>query len=316
MKRIAFVIPAVIAGVAGWRLFGSFRGWVGPVHVVVSALLAATAVAMPLLVRRARLSIALATGLLAAQLGIIVTTLAGVHWTRVTLFGDARVACAVGAALAIACVGLVRTRLWGRWLAVALGAVSIVSSGINAMAYWKVTAHPDPAIQLWSVTIYEQAWVFWVSVLGGALTVALLAPAAVRERFLQRAAGSTWTSGDRLVGLLRVTLIAAFAAIPMLLVYAWLQPIVPATRTSALVLAAALAVAGVLAVRGRVVGALLLVLAGVGLLAQAAVTGVEASDRSIALYYAVFWVPAGLLALACGARLAGPTLRLLRRPPE
>jgi hypothetical protein len=101
----------------------------------------------------------------------------------------------------------------------------------------------------------------------------------------------------------------------MLLVYAWLQPIAPETRTTAFVLAAALAVGGVLAVRGKLAGALVLVVAGIGLVAQTAITALDTpvAERQIALYYAVFWLPAGALALACGVRMVRPTLRLLLR---
>ncbi len=60
-------------------------------------------------------------------------------------------------------------------------------------------------------------------------------------------------------------ILTAFAAVPMLLVYAWVQPIVPATQTTAVVLAALLALGAILAVRGKLVGALMLVLAGAGL---------------------------------------------------
>jgi hypothetical protein len=313
MKRVLLVLPLLFVGIASWRLFGSYRGWVGPIHLVISAMLGSAALVAPFVATRPRAAIGVVGGLLAAQLAIVATTLAGIHWTTIQLFPDARLACAVAVTLVIALLGLARTGLWGRWLALALGAVGVVSSGLNTISWWHATAHAELLYPSWSVATFEQAWVLWVSVIGGTMIVALLVQPAVRQRFAARATGSTWTSNDRLVGLLRATLIAGFAAIPMLLVYAWLQPIVPATQTTALVLAGGLAIAGVLVVRGWVVGALLLVGCGMGLLAQTAVTVIETQQRGIAAYYAVFWVPAGLLAVACGARMVGPTLRLLRR---
>ena len=108
-------------------------------------------------------------------------------------------------------------------------------------------------------------------------------------------------------------LVTAFAAAPMLLVYAWLQPIVPATRVTAIVLAIALTLGTVITVRGKLVGAFVLVLAGLGMLAQSAVTFAGAgAQRGIAGYYLVFWLPAAVCAIVCGVRLAGPTWRLLR----
>jgi hypothetical protein len=113
---------------------------------------------------------------------------------------------------------------------------------------------------------------------------------------------------------LRLALIAAFLAVPMLLVYAWMQPIVPATATTAVVLAAALAIAGTLAVRGKLIGAILLVAAGCGLAAQAIATTALAPDdvRKLTYYYDVFWAPAALLAIVCGVLMVRPMLRLLR----
>jgi peptidoglycan/LPS O-acetylase OafA/YrhL len=114
--------------------------------------------------------------------------------------------------------------------------------------------------------------------------------------------------------MVRPMLVTAFAAAPMLLVYAWLQPIVPETRVTAIILTIALAAGAVVTVRGKLVGAFVLVLAGLGLLVQSAVTLAHAPDaqRGIAGYYLVFWLPAAVCAIVCGVRLAGPTWRLLR----
>jgi hypothetical protein len=104
-------------------------------------------------------------------------------------------------------------------------------------------------------------------------------------------------------------------AVPMLLVYAWMQPIVPATVVPAQLVAAVLTLGVAAAARGRVLGALLLVVGGAGLLVVTAATyfGAEAGTTRVASYYVVFWLPAALTSLACAGLLAGPVLRLLRR---
>jgi hypothetical protein len=231
------------------------------------------------------------------------------------LFPDRRLAIVVGAALVLAVVGLVARRTWARWLGLALGAVGTLSGGLNAIHYWPVTGAVDPAHVEWSMQMYLTTWVLLVSAIGGALVVLNLASPAVREACAAKSRDPAWSSDHGLLRSLRAMVVSAFAAVPMLLVYAWLQPIVPATRDSALALAAALALGGILAVRGKVIGALLLVISGGGLLAQTAITALDAApdQRGIAGYYAVFWLPAAALAIVCGVRLAGPMLRLLRR---
>ena len=302
MVPIALALPILTA--VAWLHLAGYRAWIGPVHLTVSVVIGALALAAPLLVWRRwqRASIAGAMFLLAAQLAILVLTLSGVKLVGPTLFPSTRVAVAVGIVIALALGGLAAGRIWGRWLGIALGVTGMLSGGLNAIGFWSVTDHPLAAYPEWSMRTYEQAWLFWVSLLGGALITVLLA----RVRFADT---TTWASRHRL---LRTTVMASFVAMPMLLVYAWIQPVVPATQTTAVVLAGVLALAGALTVRGKLAGALLLVLAGAGLVAQTAATVALASEPGLATYYAVFWAPAGLLAIACGVRLARPTLRLLR----
>jgi hypothetical protein len=145
---------------------------------------------------------------------------------------------------------------------------------------------------------------------GGALIVTSLVLA--RPAFTAPAA---WTRPDPVMRALRLSVIASFVAVPMLLVYAWIQPIVPATATTAVVLAAALALGATLALRGKLVGALLLVVSGAGLLGQTLASALLAEgpqQGAVIGYYAVFWTPAAVLALVTGALMVRPTLRLLR----
>lgn len=301
MVLLALVLP-VLTAVACWHL-GSYMAWIGPVHLVGSIPVALLALVAPLLVwkRWQRASIAGAVFLLGAQLTVLALTWGGVKLLGVTLFPSSRVAAVVAIVMALSIGGLLAGRIWGRWLGIALGMTGVLSGGLNAIGYWSVTRAPQLAWPEWSRQTYEQAWLFWISLIGGALIVVLLARVKLADT-------TTWASRHRL---LRTTVMAAFVAMPMLLVYAWLQPVVPATQVSAIVLAAVLALAGALTVRGKLAGALLLVLAGVGLLVQTAVTLAKAHEPWLAGYYAVFWAPCGLLAIACGVRLARPTLRLL-----
>jgi hypothetical protein len=301
MVLLALALP-LLTGLAAWRL-ASYTAWIGPVHVVASIVVAALAVVAPVIVWRRwqKASVAGAVFLLGVQLAILGLSLGGVKLIGPTLFPSTRVAVVVAVVLAMAIGGLLCRRIWGRWLAIALAVTGVMSAAFNTAAFWSVTARPQLAWPAWSAQMYEQAWLYWVTLIGSALIIVLLARVRLSDT-------TSWASQHRL---LRATVIAAFIAMPMLLVYAWIQPVVPATKTSAIVLAAALALAGTLTVRGKLAGALLLVLAGAGLLAQTAVTLAKAHDLGIAGYYAAFWAPCGLLAIACGVKLARPTLRLM-----
>lgn len=162
---------------------------------------------------------------------------------------------------------------------------------------------------------YSFALAFQIA--GALLVIANLAGCAVRERF-ERGASAVWTSPDPALRWLRWTIMLHFAAIPMLLVYAWMQPIVSTTTTLAVILAGLLSMSVALAVAGKVIGALGLILGGLGLLAHTGLTVCGAYEQSaaigqIALYYTVFWAPAGVCAAMCGVRLARPVLRMLQR---
>ncbi|HEY1558840.1 MAG TPA: hypothetical protein VGF94_28650, partial [Kofleriaceae bacterium] len=279
MKRASWTLAllAVLATAVAWyRLFHQGDAWARWPHwgamIGLSVLGVATLAAGT---RHAKVGIAVACTLLGVQAALIACSLAGVHVLAADVFPNARLASVVGVVVVLAMFGLVRRRVWGRWLGAALGAQGAVSGGLNAYWYWKVDAAGN---------LREWECIMWVTAIGGALILANAAALATPSH------DTTWSSRDRLIGLLRATIIAAFVAGLMLLVYAWLQPIAPETRTTAFVLAAALAVGGVLAVRGKLAGALVLVVAGIGLVAQTAITALDTpvAERQIALYYAVF----------------------------
>lgn len=110
-------------------------------------------------------------------------------------------------------------------------------------------------------------------------------------------------------------MIASFLAVPMLIVYAWMQPLAPQTATTAVTLAAALTTGAVLGVRGKVIGALLLVVAGLGLAAQTIATVMLAHDLRIAICYVAFWAPGALISIVTGCLLVRLTPRLSSRLP-
>lgn len=318
MRRILVVLSLVLAAVVAlaWhRLYGTTTAWATPVTVTISALLAAGALGTIVATWRssAKLHLTLAVGLLGAQLVIIASRLAGMRIVAYDLFPDAKLAIVVAGCLVLSIYGLIRHRVWGRWLAIALGATGAVSGGINTLHFWAVTAGPNPEFFDWSMQMHLAAWVLWVGTIGGLMVVLNLASPAVGAAIAARTRDATWTAPTREARWVRATIITALAAVPMLLVYAWLQPIVPATKTSALVLAAALAIGATAAIRGKLAGALILVVAGVGLIAQTVftATGVSSEMNRVALYYAIFWLPAAITAIGAGTALAKPVWRLL-----
>jgi hypothetical protein len=210
-------------------------------------------------------------------------------------------------------MGLVRRQMWARWLYLALGAAAIGSGGLNLINYWKASGQVDPLHAAWSLVVIEQTWGFAVSVVAGVMIVACLAPFGAA--FSAGRSHTAWTSDAAVVRTLRLLVIAGLVAIPMLLVYAWIQPLVPATRPTALFLAGVLTIGVVLAVRGMVAGALVLTVGGLGLAAQTAATSLLATGATQATsrYYAAFWLPAAALAIVATARLAAPLARLSRR---
>ncbi len=306
---------SLILAFVGYRLFG-VSGWVGPVHVTIGALIAVAA-AMTVVAaarRSASLHLGTAIALLAAQLAIVVTSLADIRLVDVALFPSKRVGVVIAGMLVVAIVGLARRRFWARWVGIALASAGLGSGGLNAMNFWDVTAAVNPQYVAWSLQMFLHAFVFWVSAIGSALVMVNLAAPAVGAAIAARTTASTWTAPSIEARWVRATIIAAMAAVPMLLVYAWLQPVAPSTQPTALALAVVLAIGAVLAIRGKLAGALLLVGAGAGLLVQtvATVAGAPTGAQGPAAYYAVFWVPAGLVALGCGVRLAAPVWRLVR----
>lgn len=210
--------------------------------------------------------------------------------------------CTVGA------VGLVARKSWARWLALAAALAGIGTGGLNYLGVL-FGRFGGPTIQ---------AWCFVLAIVFSALVGLALVGPSVRGQFESRGADGIWSSREPAVRAIRWSVLAQLVAIPMLLVYAWSQPIVAQTQMPAVVLAAVLAGAALLSMARKLAGAALLVLGGPGLLVLAAVSAwhahaMGAQELSIIGYYACFWVPAGLISTVAGFVLARPVVELWRQ---
>ncbi len=287
--------------------------WLTPPILLISAMLGLVALGSlwATLQRRARISIALVVALFATHLGMMLSAIIGHKLVPAIEYPDVRMTAVLSTGAIITMLGLVARREWARWMGLALGAAAIGSGALNGINFWRASGAVDPLYPAWSLQMHTIEWAHAVSTCGGALIVINLI--AVRPTFIVAERWRGAHAQTPLMRWLRWSMITSFMAVPMLLVYAWMQPVVPATVLSAQLLAATLTVGLVLAVRGKAIGALLLGLSGLGLLAQTFTTLCWAPDVRIGAYYLVFWLPAALCATACAVYLGGPVLRLLRQ---
>ncbi len=179
----------------------------------------------------------------------------------------------------------------------------IVSAGLNLVNF--------------ALTRHSYSWLLATHIAGCLIIISVLCGDDMRNWF-RRGSSRVWTSKEPMIQSLRMTILSHFAAIPMLLVYAWMQPVVEATAPYAVALAALLSVSVILASLRKVVGAVGLTIGGVSLLGFGLTTlllrtGVSQSAWAgqVAAYYAVFWFPAGICALVCARHLAKPVTRLM-----
>jgi len=260
------------------------------VELVLSTLVIFAAITTACVAFRAAIHtrIAVAAGLLLVADGLLVAHLANAWPLACDPFhSQAYVVFLVGAHSATV-YGLVRKRLWARWIGLAFGTFGALSTGINAFNFLSVRD--------------DWTWTFFTLFFGSVAVGLNLADPALAEVFVSRSKQATlWRSSDRLVRLTRAAVVANLAAVPMLLVYAWMQPFVPSTASSAVVLAVVLGVGGTLTILRKIAGGLVLAIAGVVLVAQTVVTGMRGAHQpELVAYYAVFWLPAAVLGVACG----------------
>ncbi|HSD89599.1 MAG TPA: hypothetical protein VLB44_18840 [Kofleriaceae bacterium] len=307
LPALAVLVPLLAVALARHLL--ETTAWVTPFETVISTALFAAAIATTIGVcaRIRWLSIGVPIALVLANTAFMIGRTAGLHLGPLP-GPDPKFAIVLCAAMLLGVVGLIARRQWARWLMLAFGAAAIGCGGLNAVNFWTVSGTVNLEWREWYYDMCRMECFYFVTALGGALIVVNLI--AARDRFV---ANPTWNRPEPVVRWLRASMIATFVAVPMLLVYAWMQPLVPATKTTALVLASVLTVGAVLGVRGKLAGALLLVFAGLGLAVQTAATLHLAQETRIAIYYAFFWMPAAVIAIVTGGLLVRPTLRLLRR---
>jgi hypothetical protein len=284
--------------------------WITPFELAITLALACASIATipAVLAGWRRVSIAIPIVLLTANIVFMLARATGVKLGTLEP-PDVKFAIAIAGGMVLTIAGLVARRPWGRWLALAFGAAAIGCGGLNLINYWRLSGTPNIHYPDWYADICRTTCFHMVMLLGGA--VILVNVLAASDTFETSA---TWSRRDGVIRWLRASMVATFVAVPMLLVYAWMQPIVASTKPTALVLAGVLALGAFLGVRGKLAGALLLVLGGAGLVAQTTATMMlsHGVDHRISYYYAAFWVPCSLILLVTGCVMARPMVRLLR----
>lgn len=273
------------------------------VELLLSALVILSTITTACIAFRAAINtrIAIAAGLLLVSDGLLASRLANAWPLACDIFHSQSYVAFLVCVHTATVYGLVRRRLWARWIGLAFGTFGALSTGINAFNF------------LWLRD--DWTWTFLALFLGSVTVGLNLASPALAEAFVARSKGATlWRSTDRLVRLTRAALVANLAAVPMLLVYAWMQPFVPSTASSAVALAVVLGIGSTLTILRKIAGGLILAAGGVGLVAQTVVTSVRGSDQpEFYLYYAVFWLPAAVLGVACGALMLWRARRIVAR---
>jgi hypothetical protein len=305
LERLAGLVPLAVALVAAALAWRSDAGWFGPAERAWSAFaVLGTAAAAGAMVRASvSARVWVAAALLLAAPALRVGELLGYEFPYIA-WEHGPVATITSVAVLIAIVGLVRRRVWGRWLALGGALAGLGGELVNGLA-----TLAEPGMLTWAHACATAGC--------GALVLLVRGP-AMREAFEgATASDSLWRSREPVVRALRWALILTFVSVPMLLVYAIDQTVVPGTREAALALAGAQIGAALLCLRRKLVGALLLSLAGAGLLVFTLIgvfaTGLHGVDAQIMLYYAAFWLPAAVGSVVAGAVMLAPLRALLRR---
>ena len=303
-RRSAAFSLVVGAAAVAWYLAAGWRAWATPSHLVVTGALGLVVAAGVVTLwrgsphRRTVGGIVLLTGFVLVLLGVPRVLVMSTHVNP-----TAHLAFLAGITLLSGVGVLLRVRS-ARWLALGGAAAGALSSGLNLVRWWMLAGIVD-----------EAGWTLSVWTLGSAVVFAVLCgPAVAAGDRVRQARDEVWTRRDPIVRWMRASIVTGVAASMMLLVYAKVQlGAVDALTTPAIALAALLAVAGVLAAGGQVVGGVLMAIGALALTALSVAVVVMAPADSgslqIAGYYLVFWVPACAAGLACGAALLWRMLR-------
>jgi hypothetical protein len=240
---------------------------------------------------RARAHAAIVAVMMLSVAAFAATEVTG-HWPFAWhAFGDPRYAAFIATMCVAISIALVRGALWARWAAIAFAAGCALGGALN---WFQNRAYRD-----------EGTWLCAIGVVGGITIISQLARPTVAAHFTQRA-NALWQSRDRLVRSARFAAIANFMAAPMLLLYAFAQPVAPLTFYSALAIAPVLGLGSALVVMRRTAGVLVLALGAVALAVHTYASFVNvavAENTRVVGYYACFWLPAAVLGLVAGATL-------------
>ncbi len=287
------VLPLAAAGLAGYlgyRIWGAHPEDISPAVAAISALGFGAAIVTGILGRRDAVGMRMAVmlSLLAGETTVVGMRAVGFWPFQWDGFGDSRYAAFIALVGAVTTIGVARSTLWARWVAMAFAVAAMGCGSLNAV--WAFSGRD------------EWAWMPIVSVLSGATLWLGLAHPAIRQRFGRGAKEGLWSSTDSLVRIVRVAAIGNILAVPMLLVYGASQPLTPETQLSAFLLAPVLALGSALVIARKVAGVLVLGVGGLLLGAQTFATlhvcSAAAGTVNVAGYYAAFWIPAGLLGVA------------------
>lgn len=294
------VALARVASVLAWR---SGAAWFGPTERIMStlAVLATTASALAIVRDDVRVRVALGVLLLLGTPALRVGELLGYELVYIT-WDHGPVASIVSVVVSITIFGLLGRKVWGRWIALGGSLAGLGGSLLNGLG-----SLAEPGLYTWAHAC---------TTAGCATLVLLLGGPSMREAFEGRRDESLWRSPDPVVRALRWALLATLVSAPMLLVYALTQPVVPDTVGVAWALVGVQLLATWLCLRRKLIGALLLSLAGAALLVftVACVVAMRLdSNWPIVGYYAVFWLPAGVTSVIAGAVMLRPLQALLTR---
>ena len=178
------LMAGALTAASSLHLLGAGVAWATPFVAVISALLVLAVLAtVPAVAANVTwLRLALPVVLLGANAGFIIAHELGVRLVSFTPYSSTRFALTLMAALVLGAIGLLRRRMWARWLYLALGAAAIGSGGLNAINYWPVSGRVDPLHVAWSHQTIESCWGFLVSAIGPLQTVAPGASASFKTQ--------------------------------------------------------------------------------------------------------------------------------------
>jgi hypothetical protein len=315
--RQLVVTGAAVAGTTatGVFLLRSLGPWAGLVPWSLSvALLALCAAASVALSRdRASTRIRLALALLVVSVLVTGAHASGHGLLPIDTWGSRTYTAVLSTLFASAGFGIVRRRPWSRWALLAIGGSGTLCGVMNlahlrapAIAAMLADAEPLPA---WLGT---WVWSHVLMTIACAAFLVLLSGRRMAEAFAapETDPAAVWAAPHALVRAVKLTFVAQLMAWSMSLLYALAQPVVPATRFSALALAAAFAIAAIATLARKTAGVLLLVATGLGFAAQAVATMslAQGSAAEVGAYYAVFWGLAGVSSVACAVVFARTAL--------